>query len=91
MYHPVACVIDRALASEPHPEEALATNVSGNGWQVKAEEDKKRVLALKADGSQAAAGTPKPPRAPSAYVVRTALRCQLLFGFNPLSKCMRVC
>lgn len=37
--------------------------------QAKAEEDKKRVLTLKADGGQASA--PKPPRAPSAYVVRT--------------------
>ena len=41
--------------------------------QAKAEEDQKRVVALKADGGKAAAGAPKTPRAPTAYVVRNTL------------------
>ena len=42
--------------------------------QVKADEDKQRVLALKADGRHTA-DKPKQQRAPSAYVVRHEAPC----------------
>ena len=95
VHEPSICSVDRCwtcTASDRLSHAWLASRPTTLvlGLQAKAEEDKKRVVALKADGGQAAASTPKPPRAPSAYMVRPELH-YLCSGLTPSMLFASIC